>query len=133
MENNNEKLGGGIITISVLTIIGFVFSLISSIMMLTSKDSIVESYKNLGMDTSIIPTTGQTIVGLILSILIFISIIFILMKKSIGVYGYFIFEIISIIANIIFSGFSILNIASGLIFPIIMAIFISKKRNIFGL
>ncbi len=65
MENNNEKLGGGIITISVLTIIGFVFSLISSIMMLTSKDSIVESYKNLGMDTSIIPTTGQTIVGLI--------------------------------------------------------------------
>ena len=37
MENNNEKLGGGIITISVLTIIGFVFSLISSIMMLTSK------------------------------------------------------------------------------------------------
>ena len=65
-------------------------------MMLTSKDSIVESYKNLGMDTSIIPTTGQTIVGLILSILIFISIIFILMKKSIGVYGYFIFEIINI-------------------------------------
>ena len=64
MENNNEKLGGGIITISVLTIIGFVFSLISSIMMLTSKDSIVESYKNLGMDTSIIPTTGQTIVFL---------------------------------------------------------------------
>lgn len=133
MENNNEKLGGGIITISVLTIIGFVFSLISYIMMLTSKDSIVESYKSLGMDTSTIPTTGQTIVSLILSILIFISIIFILMKKSIGVYGYFIFEIISIIATIIFSGFSILNIASGLVFPIIMAIFISKKRNIFGL
>ncbi len=38
------------------------------------------------MDTSIIPTTGQTIVGLILSILIFISIIFILMKKNLLVF-----------------------------------------------
>ena len=84
------------------------------------------------MDTSIIPTTGQTIVGLILSILIFyINNIYSYEKKSIGVYGYFIFEIISIIANIIFSGFSILNIASGLIFPIIMAIFISKEKKYF--
>ena len=133
METNNQKLGGGIMTICILTLIGFVFTLFSSITMLTGRDKIVESYKTLGLDTSLIPSAGQTIIGLILSILIALSVILILMKKSIGIYGYFIAEIISIIASIIFSGFSILNIILSLIFPILMAIFISKRKFVFGL
>ena len=133
MEINNQKLGGGIMTICILTLIGFVFTLFSSITMLTGRDKIVESYKTLGLDTSLIPSAGQTIIGLILSILIALSVILILMKKSIGIYGYFIVEIISIIASIIFSGFSILNIILSLIFPILMAIFISKRKFVFGL
>lgn len=133
METNNQKLGGGIMTICILTLIGFVFTLFSSITMLTGRDKIIESYKTLGLDTSLIPSAGQTIIGLILSILIALSVILILMKKSIGIYGYFIVEIISIIASIIFSGFSILNIILSLIFPILMAIFISKRKFVFGL
>lgn len=133
MEINNQKLGGGIMTICILTLIGFVFTLFSSITMLTGRDKIVESYKTLGLDTSLIPSAGQTIIGLILSILIALSVILILMKKSIGIYGYFIAEIISIIASIIFAGFSILNIVLSLIFPILMAIFISKRKFVFGL
>ena len=133
MEINNQKLGGGIMTICILTLIGFVFTLFSSITMLTGRDKIVESYKTLGLDTSIIPSTGQTVISLILSILIALSVILILMKKSIGIYGYFIAEIISIIASIIFAGFSILNIVLSLIFPILMAIFISKRKVVFGL
>ena len=133
MEINNQKLGGGIMTICILTLIGFVFTLFSSITMLTGRDKIVESYKTLGLDTSLIPSAGQTIIGLILSILIALSVILILMKKSIGIYGYFIAEIISIIASIIFAGFSILNIVLSLIFPILMAIFISKRKSVFGL
>ena len=133
METTNQKLGGGIMTICILTLIGFVFTLFSSITMLTGRDKIVESYKTLGLDTSLIPSTGQTVISLILSILIALSVILILMKKSIGIYGYFIAEIISIIASIIFSGFSILNIVLSLIFPILMAIFISKRKSVFGL
>ena len=133
MEINNQKLGGGIMTICILTLIGFVITLFSSITMLTGRDKIVESYKTLGLDTSIIPSTGQTVISLILSILIALSVILILMKKSIGIYGYFIAEIISIIASIIFSGFSILNIVLSLILPILMAIFISKRKSVFGL
>lgn len=133
MEINNQKLGGGIMTICILTLIGFVITLFSSITMLTGRDKIVESYKTLGLDTSLIPSTGQTVISLILSILIALSVILILMKKSIGIYGYFIAEIISIIASIIFAGFSILNIVLSLIFPILMAIFISKRKSVFGL
>ena len=133
MEINNQKLGGGIMTICILTLIGFVITLFSSITMLTGRDKIVESYKTLGLDTSLIPSTGQTVISLILSILIALSVILILMKKSIGIYGYFIAEIISIIASIIFSGFSILNIVLSLILPILMAIFISKRKSVFGL
>lgn len=133
MEINNQKLGGGIMTICILTLIGFVITLFSSITMLTGRDKIVESYKTLGLDTSLIPSTGQTVISLILSILIALSVILILMKKSIGIYGYFIAEIISIIASIIFAGFSILNIVLSLIFPILMAIFISKRKVVFGL
>lgn len=133
MEINNQKLGGGIMTICILTLIGFVITLFSSITMLTGRDKIVESYKTLGLDTSLIPSTGQTVISLILSILIALSVILILMKKSIGIYGYFIAEIISIIASIIFSGFSILNIILSLIFPILMAILISKRKFVFGL
>ena len=133
MEINNQKLGGGIMTICILTLIGFVITLFSSITMLTGRDKIVESYKTLGLDTSIIPSTGQTVISLILSILIALSVILILMKKSIGIYGYFIAEIISIVASIIFAGFSILNIVLSLIFPILMAIFISKRKVVFGL
>ena len=133
MEINNQKLGGGIMTICILTLIGFVITLFSSITMLTGRDKIVESYKTLGLDTSLIPSTGQTVISLILSILIALSVILILMKKSIGIYGYFIAEIISIIASIIFAGFSILNIVLSLILPILMAIFISKRKVVFGL
>lgn len=133
MEINNQKLGGGIMTICILTLIGFVITLFSSITMLTGRDKIVESYKTLGLDTSLIPSTGQTVISLILSILIALSVILILMKKSIGIYGYFIAEIISIVASIIFAGFSILNIVLSLIFPILMAIFISKRKSVFGL
>ena len=135
METNNEKLGGGIMTLCILTLVGFVFSLFSYITMLTEsgRNSITETYNKLGLDTALIPTMSETIVSLVISILIAVSVILILMKKSIGVYGYFVVTIISIISTILFSGFSLLNLASGLLFPVLMAIFISKKRAVFGL
>lgn len=134
MKTNNEKLGAGIITISIFSLITVVFGLIGAVTILsTPREEFVKTYKLAGLDPATIPTVGQTIVSLILIIILGVSVILILMKKSVGVYGYFISQIISIISSIIFSGFSISNIVLGLILPILMAIFISKKRHLFGL
>lgn len=134
MKTNNEKLGAGIITISILSLITVVFGLIGGISILsTPREEFVKTYELAGLDPATIPAVGQTIVSLILIIILGVSVILILMKKSVGVYGYFISQIISIISSIIFSGFSISNIVLGLILPILMAIFILKKRNLFGL
>ena len=126
MEN---KLGGGIITISVLTLIGFVFNLISYFAIFAFNDSIKKAYTSMGME---MPSNSILTVSLILSIVIGISTILILMKKSIGVYGYFIGEILSIISSIIFNGFNLLGLIVSLVLPVLMFIFIYNKRNIFG-
>lgn len=134
MEVNNQKLGKGIIILSIFTLISSVFSILSSITLLTEegKKTLIESYTKLGIEAAV-PSNGQTTIGIIISVLVIVSLILILMKKSVGVYGYFISEIISIISSIIFSGFSIFVLVLMLIFPVLMAIFILKKRNIFGL
>ncbi|WP_294343272.1 hypothetical protein [uncultured Clostridium sp.] len=126
MEN---KLGGGIITISVLTLIGFVFNLIIYFAIFAFNDSIKKAYTSMGTE---MPSNSILTVSLILSIVIGISTILILMKKSIGVYGYFIGEILSIISSIIFNGFNLLGLIVSLVLPVLMFIFIYNKRNIFG-
>ncbi|CDM67608.1 putative membrane protein [Clostridium bornimense] len=126
-----QKLGGGIITISVLTLVGFAFNLISYLAMLIMGDSLNEMYSSMGLG-NIIPSTSTLVVSLILSIIIGVSTILILMKKSIGVYGYFIGEVLSIISSIIFTGFSLFGLIISLIFPVLMFIFIYKRKTVFG-
>ena len=132
--SNNEKLGGGIITLCILTLIGFAISLLGYVAMLFGRDALMDFYNSMGIDaTALIPDTSILIVELIVSIAIGVSAILILMKKSVGVYAYFVAEIIAIIESIVFNGFSIGSLILSLIFPILMAIFISKKKEIFGL
>lgn len=132
--SNNEKLGGGIITLCILTLIGFAISLLGYTAMLFGRDALIDLYNSMGIDaTALIPDTSILIVELIVSIAIGVSAILILMKKSVGVYAYFVAEIIAIIESIVFNGFSIGSLILSLIFPILMAIFISKKKEIFGL
>lgn len=126
MEN---KLGGGIITISVLTLIGFALSLIGYLMIFALGDTLSKTYMSMGITP---PEPSTLVISLILSILIGISTILILMKKSIGVYGYFISEVLSIISSIIFNGFHMINILLSLILPVLMFIFIYQKKSIFG-
>lgn len=126
-----QKLGGGIITISVLTLIGFAFNLIGYLTMLIMGDSLNEMYSSMGLG-NIIPSTSTLVVSLILSIIIGVSTILILMKKSIGVYGYFIGEVLSIISSIIFTGFSLFGLIISLILPVLMFIFIYKRKTVFG-
>lgn len=126
-----QKLGGGIITISVLTLIGFAINLITYLAILAMGDSLNEMYSSMGLG-NIIPPTSTLVVSLILSIIIGVSTILILMKKSIGVYGYFIGEVLSIISSIIFTGFSLFGLIISLILPVLMFIFIYKRKTVFG-
>lgn len=127
-----QKLGGGIITISVLTLIGFAINLITYLAILAMGDSLNEMYSSMGLG-NIIPPTSTLVVSLILSIIIGVSTILILMKKSIGVYGYFIGNVLSIISSIIFTGFSLSGLIISLILPVLMFIFIYKRKSIFNL
>ena len=126
-----QKLGGGIITISVLTLIGFAINLITYLAILAMGDSLNEMYSSMGME-NLIPSNSTLIISLILSIVIGVSTILILMKKSIGVYGYFIGEVLSIISSIIFTGFSLSGLIIALILPVLMFIFIYKRKTVFG-
>lgn len=129
MEMDNEnKLGGGIITISVLTFIGRFLAIIGSIMLLGFKDSFEETYKSLEIE---IPSDKMELTILILSIILIVSTILILMKNKIGVFGYFIVQAISIIISIASSGFSISSLIIDLLFPVLMAIFIYKKKHLY--
>lgn len=128
MENTqSQKLGAGIITISIIQLIGAIFSVFGSIILFLSKDKIINELQKTGQS---IASDTQITITLILQLLLAISVILILLKKSIGIYSYFTVVAISIIYSIISTGFQWIIILS-LIFPILMAIFINKKKNLF--
>jgi hypothetical protein len=127
MENTQpQKLGAGIIAISVIYFITAILGTFGSIILLTQKDTLIKQGVPLTLSTS------QIIIGLILQLILVIAIILILFKKSIGVYSYFTITIISIINSIIDSGFQ-WTIILSLILPLLMAFFINKKRKLFNI
>ncbi|KHD38500.1 membrane protein [Clostridium acetobutylicum] len=131
MENENDsKVGAGIITISVLHFIGAAFTLIGSLILLGAKDNINNILAQSGQSASTVTNTSIAI-SLVLVIVLVIGVILILKKKALGVYLYFLSEIISIIYSIVHSGFSFMIILS-LILPILMAVFIYQKKSLYG-
>lgn len=127
MENTQpQKLGAGIIILSIIYFISAIFGTFGSIILLTQKDTFVKQ----GIPLTL--SNNQIIIGLILQALLVIAIILILFKKSIGVYSYFTITIVSIINTIMDSGFQ-WTIILSLILPILMAIFINKKRKLFNI
>lgn len=130
MENYSEnKLGGGIITICVLQIIGNALGLLLNLAFIISRDTIEDFYSTYNIA---LPSNSLMIISLLSSIVLLVSIIFILMKNKVGVYIYFTITILSIIYTIISLGFSA-SIITSLILPILMAVFISSKKEVFGL
>ena len=126
----NKKLGIGIIIITILMLLGSILGIVSDLGAMFLGDLVVETYDGEVIQSTV--SNSQLIIDIILRIIFLISAILIFMKKSLGIYCYFIVVIISIIASIIFNGFSI-AIISSLIFPILMAIFVARKREVFGL
>jgi len=124
-DTQSQKLGAGIITISIIHFIGGIFSILGTIVLLTQKDTLIKQ------GIPVILSTNQIIINLILQLILIIAIILILFKKSIGVYCYFTITIISIINSIMDSGFQWIIIVS-LILPILLAILINKKKKLFN-
>lgn len=132
MESENEqnlKVGAGIITISILHFIGAFFTFIGYVFMYAYKDKIMNILAQSGQSTAM-PSTSSIAINLILEIILVVGLILILNKKNLGAYLYFLSEIVFIIYYIIASGFS-LSLLLYFILPIIMAIFIYKKKNVF--
>lgn len=124
--DKNKKLSIGIIILNSFIILGSILGILGDLGTMFLGELVVESYDGKVIQSTV--SNAQLIIDIILRIIFLISAILIFMKKSLGIYFYFVVVIISIIASIIFNGFSIAIIFS-LILPILMAIFISKKEK----
>lgn len=128
----NKKLGGGILTISILYLIFWGISLIGSIISLATLDQINSTMAQMGLEQT---TSAELIISLILSLVLLIGVILILLKKKIGVYTFFTVIIINVIYSLIMNGFNIAILIStliSLILPGLLAYFIYKKKEVFG-
>lgn len=123
-----KKLGAGIITMSVLYCFVYVFLLFGSIINLLFKDQTNKILAETG--TGVQVTTAQILITLITTIIILLSVILILCRKSIGVILFFAIQILSIVYGAITVGVNIYT-PVNLIFPGLMAFFIYQKRDIY--
>ncbi|NRZ29507.1 hypothetical protein [Clostridium beijerinckii] len=122
-----KKLGAGIVTISAIQLIGAIFSVLGSLLLFSSKSEILNEMQTSKQN---IASNTQITITLILQVLLAITIILILLKKSIGIYSYFTVVTINILYSIISIGFQ-WTIIFSLILPVLMAIFIYKKKSLF--
>lgn len=129
-DNGKQRLGSGIIAVAVIELIFSVLSIIGVIITMSMKDLIYQQLQAAGQNIPM-PTTNQLIVSAVLSAVLILAIILILMKKETGVYAYFTTEIISIVYSIIINGFKY-TVLLSLILPALMAVFIVKKKEVFG-
>ncbi|MBP3914785.1 hypothetical protein [Clostridium sp.] len=128
----NKKLGGGILTISILYLVFLGFGLIRNIISFSTLDQINALSSQMGMPQL---TSAELIISIILSLILLIGVILILLKKKIGVYTFFTVIVINVIYSLIMNGLSILVLIStliSLILPGLLAYFIYKKKEVFG-
>lgn len=133
-ENNIEgkKLGGGIITLAVITFVFSAIGIVSSIITLLNLDNVNKTLESLGS----VPISSTTlIISLIVSIIGVLGFILILLWKKIGIYLYYASIVLSLITTFIntkdFSAFTILGFVISLIIPVLLAIFLKNKFKFF--
>ena len=128
----NKKLGGGIITISVIYLVTLGFGLLTSIGSFAMLDEINSTAAQFGLPET---TTVDLIISIVLNSLLLAGVILILCKKKFGVYTFFTVIIVNIIHSLIMNGFNVANLIGtlvGLILPGLLAFFVYKKKDIFG-
>ena len=127
MQEEN-KVGAGILTICILTIIGAAFNIFGNILLLGFHDFYKDIFNQIGTE---LPGTGITTVYLLISILLIVSAALILKKNKVGVIGYFVLEATSLILSLILSEVTVLGILLDLVLPVLMIIFVSKKKDLY--
>ncbi|MBU3179721.1 hypothetical protein [Clostridium psychrophilum] len=128
MENiQKPKVGAGIKTLAIIQLVFSGFGLIGSIMAFFMTDATKAQLKTMGIPET---STSTLIIGLVLVIIVALGVILILMKKELGVYIYFVAEVANIMYTIVSTGFKP-TILISLIIPVLMGIFIWKKKEIF--
>lgn len=128
----NKKLGGGIITISVIYLVTLGFGLLTSIGSFAMLDEINSTAAQFGLPET---TTVDLIISIVLNSLLLAGVILILCKKKFGVYTFFTVIIVNIIHSLIMKGFNVATLIGtlvGLILPGLLAFFVYKKKYIFG-
>ena len=129
----NKKLGGGIITISVIYLVPLGFVLLSSIVSFAMLDEFNSTTAQLGLPET---TTVDLIISIVLNSLLLAGVILILCKKKFGIYTFFTIVTINIIHSLIMNGFNVVTLIgalSSLILPGLLAFFVYKKKDIFGI
>ncbi|AYE34120.1 hypothetical protein [Clostridium septicum] len=133
MENEkNNKVGAGILTVAIIQFVLSGFGILFLGLGLLFKDAINAQLKSMGNDP--IPDGGQIsiIISFIFMVLAIIGLILILRKKAIGIYLYFAVQVLDKIFGAITQGVNIIGLIVGLILPVLMAIFVYKKRALYG-
>lgn len=129
MENTQkQKVGAGILIISIIHLFLNSIGALGLVAMITMKDVINKTIKETG---AVEVTTSNLIISIIFLGIIALGVILILLKKQIGVFIYFIAEVVSIIYAVVSNGFDPKQIVS-LILPILMGLFIWQKKELFG-
>ncbi|MBU5455238.1 hypothetical protein [Caproiciproducens sp. MSJ-32] len=129
MENSkSEKIGSGILIVSILQLIGSILSILGYISIILMRDQI-NKLNTLAGNEQI--TNGQIFILITITLVTVVGLILILAKKKLGIYIYYSSIITNIICNIIVSGINLLNISLSLILPILMMIFIIKKKYVY--
>lgn len=124
-KNQQQKVGAGILTLSIIQLIFSGFAMLGYITYFVMKDNI-EAVPGV----PVIPTYAY-IISIVVTIVAVIGIILILLKKELGIYIYYIAEVASIVSSIVINGFKPLMLLS-LIIPVLMGFFIWKKKEVFG-
>ncbi|MBU3105909.1 hypothetical protein [Clostridium gasigenes] len=130
-----KKLGGGILTCTIINIVIYGFAIIGLIISLFTKDFVNQALTNAGETEALAQlSTSNLVISLITSILLLISLILILFKKKTGVYSYFSFVVLNFIYGVVVNGLASLSVLSliGLILPVLLGLFIYKRRSVFG-
>lgn len=133
MENEkNNKVGAGILTVAIIQFVLSGFGILFLGLGLLFKDAINAQLKSMGNHP--IPDGGQIsiIISFIFMVLAIIGLILILRKKAIGIYLYFAVQVLDKIFGAITQGVNIIGLIVGLILPVLMAIFVYKKRALYG-
>ena len=119
----DEKVGAGILTLCILHFVGAGFALLGSIALLALSATLLEE-------------TGSSTVSIVVSIFFIvanvIACIMLLIKQKIGVFLYYGVALLNLVSTFALSGFSFLTLVLALIFPVLMGVFISKKKELYG-